>query len=443
MSITSVEDQLPTEVEALDLGEQELKLPETELNVSEIELPNQEEAQPEQRGRKRPLLYECPKFTGCEDEFELLRKIKKLNRDVDVALTRRRLFIGQELRNPSEVDRVLRINIYHTYRQEKPGRWEWNLKIVGHVLDPETNQPIESEIEKSTYNLAKLAYQVSVVCDPADAVLDQGKARFDWVRKENEEVTSNDGFSITRKGSGPCNVLVYLFLESSKKYFKVSDQLLSITGARPCAQYSSMEAILNSIFIYAKRNRLITGQRPGMIRCDNKLKQIFAAEFVPLQNVEELIKPHMKASQPLMFNHKIKFDGSPAENCECYETLIKVPLHTGVAAAGDVMQVVSPQPGSDSTNVRLEMVDEKIREIYSEIETTKQEYDFFKAHSKSPVDAIDVTISSAEQLLKNIAEYGYDWKQKALASYYQGDWTKKAIRRFISQSERMQEQQQN
>ena len=79
-----------------------------------------------------------------------------------------------------EVDRVLRINIYHTYRQEKPGRWEWNLKIVGHVLDPEvccfvlglfqfwsyrkkekitfvvcffveTNQPIESEIEKSTY----------------------------------------------------------------------------------------------------------------------------------------------------------------------------------------------------------------------------------------------------------------------------------------------------
>lgn len=76
----------------------------------------------------------------------------------------------------------------------------------------------------------------------------------EWVRKENEEVTSNDGFSITRKGSGPCNVLVYLFLESSKKYFKVSDQLLSITGARPCAQYSSMEAILNSIFIYAKVN---------------------------------------------------------------------------------------------------------------------------------------------------------------------------------------------
>ena len=56
----------------------------------------------------------------------------------------------------------------------------------------------------------------------------------------------------------------------------------------------------------------------------------------------------------------LRFSGTPEDNCECYELLIKVPLHTGIAAAGDVMQVVSTQTDEDSTNVRLELIDEKV-----------------------------------------------------------------------------------
>ena len=124
--LSIMEDAKQLEMEESDALEDKPKLPETGEKS--------EENQAEFRSRKRPLLYECPKvihlycyscrflhffwlfqniiiflcgvcfeFDSCEEDWELLRKIKKINRDVDVALTRRRLFIGQELRNPSEV----------------------------------------------------------------------------------------------------------------------------------------------------------------------------------------------------------------------------------------------------------------------------------------------------------------------------------------------------
>jgi len=392
----------------------------------------------EPRGRKRPLLYECPRFVGCEQEFDLLRKIKKLNRDVDVALTRRRLFIGQELRQPTEVDRVLRLHIYHTYSQDEnnPALYNWTLKILGHILDPQTREPVTSKTEKNTYNLAKLAYQVSVVCEPKEKIIN-AKNRCDWIRKENDPENAidpnMDGFQITRQSSGPCSALVYVFLDSSKKYFKVSDQLLSITGARPSAQYSTLDSILSAIYVYAKSNKLISSQNPGMIRCDQKLKQIFAAEYVPISQIEELVKPDMKNSHPLMFNHKIRFEGTSKENCDCIELLVKVPLHTGLAAASEVMPGMNESVEENSSSAQLQAIEEKIHETYAEIDKKKQEYNFFKAYAKSPVDTVDVTISAAERLLKTLAEYGYDWKRKQLPEHYNDPWVKRAVRRYLSQ----------
>jgi len=411
-----------------------LPLPEDNTLPLEASLPGVEEQQQEPRSRKRPLLYECPKFEGCEEEFKLLRKVKKLNREVDVALTRRRLFVGQECRNPSEVDRVLQLHIYHTFKKNvnSSGLYDFSLKICGHVLDPMTNKPVTNEFEKMEYSLTKLAWQLSVVFDPPSAIVGD-KARFDWVRGQDQEF--QDGISITQQCTSECTAQIYVYLDSQKKANKLSDQLLRISGAPISAQYSSMESILQSIFIYAKRNNLISTQQPELIRCDTALQEIFGREHVHIATVEESIKPHVKESPPVMRSHRISLSGSVRDNCDCYELLVKVPLSTGKAASNDVMQLSSTQPEVENTNVRMEMIEEKIRELYAEIEEKKQEYDFFKAYATTPVDTIDVTISAAENLLKNIAEYGYEWKQKALSSYYKGPWVNRAIRRFISQSQ--------
>ena len=279
-------------------------------------------------------------------------KLRKLEQDVDVSMTKRHNAISNQLQNnhsfhSHNVTRILRLECYNTFHPDPHSAAEnkWSFKLQTKLFDPkDMAQPISPSHRATEYlyyhPLQALISRIEIKLDPAAISAadsksgDDGRSRIEWNNANwkhhapHHKLSENgsdlaDGLEVTRNGNARCKMDIFLSLtnwfipfEHDAKWTaakrrraavhshrnalcKVSAALGDLLGLgflseskrteRGDVRYHSKGEILQCLAIYCCTNRLIRRDHSMAIDCDAALEAVVGSKTVYSANLWKLL----------------------------------------------------------------------------------------------------------------------------------------------------------
>ncbi|KAJ0938588.1 hypothetical protein HanRHA438_Chr02g0051471 [Helianthus annuus] len=154
---------------------------------------------------------------------------------IDAALARKKVDIQESVKNPTRVQRTLRIYVYNTFanqtqtgdRNENNEPPSWSLKIIGRILQNGSDSDTTLVLRNPDYKP-----EVLIVFKKITIYLDQNQYPENHVIlwESSRALTLNEGFEVKRKGDKEFTAIIRFEMNYVPEKFKLSPLLSEILG---------------------------------------------------------------------------------------------------------------------------------------------------------------------------------------------------------------------
>lgn len=242
----------------------------------------------------------------------------------------------------------------------------------------------------------------------------------EWQKQPN--VTNDfDSIEIKRKGDMNVKSKIVLHLDSNPQKFKLSPALADLLDVK----VETKPQIVMGIWNYCKNHKLQDVEDKRLIRCDNRLAQIFGYPQLHFSQLPELITQHLSRPDPIVIDYTIRVDKPLTQSSKCYD--IEVELDSIVRQK--MLHVVS----STQTQKEIMGLDDKIVQCVQSINNSKIKRDFLMQFSKEPVEFINKWIASqARDLEVILGESKLNLEQIRQTDFYKQPWMKEAVFHYLT-----------
>jgi SWI/SNF-related matrix-associated actin-dependent regulator of chromatin subfamily D len=167
-----------------------------------------------------------------------------------------------------------------------------------------------------------------------------------------------------------------------------------------------------------------------VIRCDNRLAQIFGYPQLHFAQLPELITQHLTRPDPIVIDYIIRVDKALHQSSKAYD--VEVELDSAVRQK--MVNIVS----STQTQKEILGLDDKIVQCVQSINNSKIKRDFLMQFSKEPVEFINKWIASqARDLEVILGESKVNLEEMRQTDFYKQPWMKEAVFHYLTTKVRM------
>lgn len=241
----------------------------------------------------------------------------------------------------------------------------------------------------------------------------------EWQKQPN--TPDFDVIEIKRKGDMNVKSKIILNLDSNPQKFKLSPALADLLDVK----METKPHIVMGIWNYCKNHKLQDIEDKRVIRCDNRLAQIFGYPQLHFSQLPELITPHLSRPDPVVIDYTIRVDKQLTQSSKCYD--IEIELDSIVRQK--MMNIVS----STQTQKEIMGLDDKIVQCVQSINNSKIKRDFLVQFSKEPVEFINKWIASqARDLEVILGESKINLEEIRQSDFYKQPWMKEAVFHYLT-----------
>ncbi|KAI9355752.1 SWI/SNF related, matrix associated, actin-like protein dependent regulator of chromatin, subfamily d, member 1 [Pilaira anomala] len=385
--------------------------------------------------KKRPTDKNMPpKIESFVPESKLYTDLVEFEKKLDATIMRKRLDIQEALGKPNKIRRTLRLFISNTVVDQSSSTEDvnnfdlhngnvssWALRIEGKLLN------VSNEKTQPNQKLTSFFRSAIIELDRDPNLYPEGNI-IEWQKQPN--TPDFDMIEIKRKGDMNVKCKIILNLDSNPQKFKLSPALADLLDVK----METKPHIVMGIWNYCKNHKLQDVEDKRLIRCDNRLAQIFGYPQLHFAQLPELITPHLSRPDPVIIDYTIRVDKPLSQSSKCYD--IDVELDSPVRQK--MMNIVS----STQTQKEIMGLDDKIVQCVQSINNSKIKRDFLIQFSKEPVEFINKWIASqARDLEVILGESKVNLEEVRQSEFYKQPWMKEAVFHYLTTKtqQRMQE----
>lgn len=387
--------------------------------------------------KKRPTDRNIPpKIEAYVPESKLYTELCELEKNLDAAIMRKRLDVQEALGKPTKVRRTLRIFVSNTAADQNTEIDElnnfevntenapsWTLKIEGRLLDPLIPTKKAQPIQKFT----SFFKSIIVELDRDPEMFPEGNI-IEWHKQASANDT--DGVEIKRKGDVNVNARIILVPNYIPDKYKVGPGLSDLISLK----LATKPHIITEMWNYIKQNQLQDEKDKRLIKCNDKLSELFNVSQFQFNELPELIDNHLSQPDPIVLEYTIRVDKQFNQGTKAYD--MDVELDSVVRQK--MMNVVA----ATQTQKDILGLDDKIVQCVQSINNSKIKRDFLTQFSRNPIEFINKWINSqAKDLEAILGETKVNLEDVRQTDFYKQPWVKEAVFHYLTSKtqQRMQE----
>lgn len=365
-------------------------------------------------------------------ESKLFQQLKDTEQKMDASLARKKCQVEETVREPKRTPATLRLYVFNSHAHQESGETSkeppsWTLFLYGKLIRPKqekktddgnpTDQKVEEDEDEDEPKLSQMLREVHVQLDETLFPGEKGKA----VWKAGEDKKPIECFEIKRIGSKETKARITLHLDQVPPRFKLSDPLAELLGIR----VDTKPNIIAALWQYIKTNQCQMRNEPQVIKCDERLKQVFGKqERMGFTKLASALQEHLLPEPPVAFDYTIKVNGPSPTHPDVYDLYIDAPSSS--RGYEEFLRSVN----SDKV---VEQCEREISALASRVDEHKRRRAFFLGFSHSPVDFINSLIASQSRDLKVMksSEAQNYAKLGGRAEFYKLPWAQDAVVKYL------------
>lgn len=365
-------------------------------------------------------------------ESKLFGQLKDMEQKMDASLARKKCQVQETAKEPKRTPATLRLYVFNSHAHQKDGQEaneppSWTLFLYGKLIRPkqerkaenktQTEQQAEEDEDEDEPKLSQMLREVHVQLDGKLFPGEKGKA----VWKAEEGKKPIECFEIKRTGSQETQARITLHLDQVPPRFELSKPLAELLGM----QVETKPNVIAALWQYIKNNQCQLRNEPQVIKCDEKLKQVFGnQEKIGFTKLASSLQEHLLPEPPVAFDYTIKVDGSTPTHPDVYDLYIDAP------ASSSGYEEFLRSVNSDKV---VEQCEREISSLASRVDEHKRRRAFFLGFSHSPVDFINSLIASQSRDLKVMksSEAQNYAKLGGRAEFYKLPWAQDAVVKYL------------
>uniref|UniRef100_A0A1D1Y2S5 SWI/SNF complex component SNF12 n=1 Tax=Anthurium amnicola TaxID=1678845 RepID=A0A1D1Y2S5_9ARAE len=360
-------------------------------------------------------------------ESALYTHLLEFEARVDAALARKKVDIQEALKNPSCIQKTLRIYVFNTFANQtrtipEPKNAEppsWSLKIIGRILEDGVDPDPSGGLPKLNPIYPKFSSFFKRVTITLDPNLYPENPTIVW--ENSRSSAPQEGFEIKRKGDKEFTASIRLEINHTPEKFKLSPALMEVLGI----EVDTRARVVSGIWHYVKARKLQNPSDPSFFACDPPLKKVFGEDKIKFALVSQKISQHLSPPQPIHLEHKIRLSGNGAIGNACYDVLVDVPF--------PLQKEMSAFLANTEKHKEIEACDEVICASIKKIHEHRRRRAFFLGFSQSPVEFINALIASQSRDLKLVAgEASRNAEKERRSDFYNQPWVEDAVIRYLN-----------
>ncbi|MBW0476182.1 hypothetical protein O181_015897 [Austropuccinia psidii MF-1] len=345
-------------------------------------------------------------------------RLQKIEQEIDWTISRKRIELDDNLRKPNSVRRKLRVKVWNTVENQSwqigtkddenqdstdssvlpnftngQGIPKWTLHLQGHLLKPPittSNPDSPIIIDEIRRPFSSLLRSLVVRLDRPDDLYAEPNI-IEWNRPANSQTLNEfSTITITRSGSEDCLIQIALHLDHFPQRFKLDPVLGSFLDLKE----ASFETILEGIWIYVKKNRLMDGADKRFVRKDSNLACLFppSTDRIPFHQLSENIRKYLSTPEPALISFQVRVDEESHENRAEY---FDIEFDIEDPAKLHLMNIKSAlDNGNHSISKEISNLDEQIADYVAKLREVKIRRDFYKSFTNDPVGFIERWLKS-------------------------------------------------
>ncbi|KAK8659018.1 hypothetical protein V6N13_029234 [Hibiscus sabdariffa] len=379
---------------------------------------------PPRKKRKLPERQIPDKVAAILPECALYTQLLEFEAKVDAALSRKKADIQQSLKNPSCIQKTLRLYIFNTHSNQGPTdpnqksteAPSWSLKIIGRVLEDGKDPVLAGKAQKSYPKFSSFFKKITIYLD-ASLYPDNHVILWESARSP----VLHEGFELKRKGDKESTVRIRIEMNYRPERFKLSPALAEVLGI----EVDTRPRILAAIWHYVKSKKLQNYEDNSFFSCDPPLQKVFKEEKLKFIMVSQKISQHLTPLSPIHLEHRIKLSGDGPIGSTCYDVQVDVPFPLEMEKSTFLADM--------EKNKEIDACDEEISTAIKKIHEHCRRRAFFLGFSQSPAEFINALISSQGKDLKVFAgEANHNAEKEQRSEFYNQPWIEDAVIRYLN-----------
>ncbi|KAG6633348.1 hypothetical protein CIPAW_12G042300 [Carya illinoinensis] len=300
------------------------------------------------------------KVAALLPESALYTQMLELEARVDAALARKKIDIQESLKNPSRVQKTLRIYVFNTFTYQSQAQASpenkdaeppsWSLKIIGRILEDGKDPVVAGVVQKPSASYPKFSSFFKKITIYLDQSLYPGNHVILWESARSPVL--NEGFEVKKKGDKEFTAIIRLEMNYVPEKFKLSPALSEVLG----------------------------------------IEKVFGEEKIKFGMVTQKISQHLTPPPPIHLEHKIKLSGNCPAGTTCYDVLVDVPFQ--------LEKEMNAFLENTERHKEIDACDELICASIKKIHESRRRRAFFLGFSLSPAEFINALIASQSKDLK-------------------------------------------
>ncbi|EPS73824.1 hypothetical protein M569_00930, partial [Genlisea aurea] len=367
--------------------------------------------------QKLPEKHLQERIAAILPESALYTQLLEFESRVDAALTRKKIDMQDALKNPSYMQKTLRIYVFNTFANQnrmipkKPDAEPptWTLKIVGRILDDAVESDQATSTQKSTTVYPKFSSFFKRVTITLDQKVYPDNHLIIW--DSSRSPAQNEGFEVKRKGDQEFTATIRLEMNYMPEKYKLSMALTELLGI----EVDTRARIMAAIWHYVKARKLLCPDDPSSFLCDLPLQKVFGESRIKFTAVTQKIAPHLFPPQPIHLEHRIKLSGNSPVGNACYDVVVDIPFPT--------QRELNALLAHTEKSKEIEVCDEAICAAIRKIHEHRRRRAFFLGFSQSPVEFINTLIDSQNKDLKLVSgDTSRNSEKERHSDFYNQTW---------------------
>ncbi|KAG2676215.1 hypothetical protein I3843_12G042400 [Carya illinoinensis] len=367
------------------------------------------------------------KVAALLPESALYTQMLELEARVDAALARKKIDIQESLKNPSRVQKTLRIYVFNTFTYQSQASPEnkdaeppsWSLKIIGRILEDGKDPVVAGVVQKPSASYPKFSSFFKKITIYLDQSLYPGNHVILWESARSPVL--NEGFEVKKKGDKEFTAIIRLEMNYVPEKFKLSPALSEVLGI----EVETRPRIVAAIWHYVKARKLQNPNDPSFFFCDPPLQKVFGEEKIKFGMVTQKISQHLTPPPPIHLEHKIKLSGNCPAGTTCYDVLVDVPFQ--------LEKEMNAFLENTERHKEIDACDELICASIKKIHESRRRRAFFLGFSLSPAEFINALIASQSKDLKLAAgDASRNAEKERHSDFYNQPWVEDAVIRYLN-----------
>lgn len=327
-------------------------------------------------------------------ESAIYTQLLEVEGRIDAALARKKNDIRESLKNPSRIQKTLRIYVFNTFENQNQNSSDqknvqsssWSLKIIGRILEDGKDPVIAEAMQKYNSTYPKFSSFFKKITIYLDQSLYPDNHIILW--ESSRSPVLQEGFEVKRKGDKEFTAVIRLDMNYTPEKFRLSPALSDVLGI----ETDTRSRIMAALWHYVKANKLQNSNDPSFFTCDPGLRKVFGEEKVKFSTVSQKISQHLIPPQPINLQHRVRISGNCPTGTTCYDVVVDVPF--------PIEKQMSAFLANLEKHKDIDSCDELITAAVKKIHEHYRRRAFFLGFSQSPAEFINTLISSQSKDLK-------------------------------------------